>query len=277
MTNYREYDHTQYGSGKIYPLQNSVKRGYGVSDPDVNPAEHDSNGRFVNQKNEKIDFWIEEISTSFGMSGTTAQSRTLRQFMPHSITQPSIQVVGRAPNSFQYNRLASFVRASHWNALHTGQLARDGFVRHENIGGRTVTVPTIRLVIRNGSTKAFPYNGHTVKGVHVPWALEGYVKSMKAGAKRFDQAPQFVFEFFIAESLVSQNLGLWKDVRVFGSQIKPWLDWIKKDGSYVTVNEKSASRSNPRDASDDSSRGNSDLPTVNEVFPGASSFPGSTN
>lgn len=273
MPNYTEYDHTQYGSGKIYPLQNPIKKGYGVPDPDINPARRSPNGRFVNQRNEKIDFWIEEIETGFGMSGTTAQSRTLRQFMPHSIVQPSIRVTGRAPNSFQYNRLASFVRASHWNALHTGLLAREGFVRHENINGKTVTVPTVRLIVRNGSSKGFPYNGRHVKGIHVPWALEGYIKSMKAGAKRFDQAPQFSFEFFIAESLTSQNLGIWRDTRVFGSQIRPWLSWIKKDGNYVTVNEKEASTADPRDKADNSNQGSSDLPTVDEVFPDNSFLP----
>lgn len=267
MADYTEFDQTQYRSGKIYPLQNPLKRGYGVADPDVNPAGKSPNARFVNQRNEKIDFWVEDMIANFSMTGTTAQSRSLRQFIPHNVVQPSITVTGRAPNSFQYNRLASFIRASHWNALNVNQLVEQGIaVRHEMDLGRSMPVPTVRLVIRNGNDSRFPYNGRNVKGIHVPWALEGYVKSMKAGAERFNQAPQFQFEFLIAESLMKPNLGLWRDTRVYGSQIKPWLDFIKKDGSYVTVNTKDSQTKDPKDQSSNNAP-SSDMPTLPQSDP----------
>lgn len=263
MADHIEFDHSQYRSGKIYPLQNRLKKGYGVADPDVNPAGKEANARFVNQRNEKIDFWVEDMSANFEMTGSTAQSRELRQFIPHNVVQPSVTVIGRAPNSFQYNRLSAFIRASHWNALHLDALGSS--VRHENYLGKTMTVPTIRLIIRNRSDGPFPYSGRHVKGVHVPWAVEGYVKSMGAGAKRHDPAPQFQFEFLISESLMKPNLGLWRDTRVYGSQIKPWLDFIKKDGSYVTVNSKDASVKDPRDQSSDPP--SSDMPYIPEDDP----------
>ncbi len=247
MADPREYDHTQYRSGKVYPLHNRIKKGYGVADPDRNPAAKGANARLTNQRNEKIDFWVEEVEAKFEMTGTTAQSRTLRQFVPHSIVQPSIMVTGRAPNSFQYNRLASFIRASHWNAVNMDQLSGED-VRHEVLGnGKTVTVPTIRLIIRNRTRDGFPYNGSNVKGSHIPWAVEGYVKSIKAGAKRHDPAPPFQFEFLISENLMKPSLALWNDTRVYGSQLRAWLDFINKDGSYVTINEKDAMQRDPRE------------------------------
>lgn len=240
MADYKEFDHTQFGSGQIYPLQNPLKKGYGVASPDSNPAFSGRvNGRFVNQTNEKIDFWIEDIETSFGMTGTKAQSRNLREFMPHNINQPSVTISGRAPNSFQLNRLGAFIRSAQWNGLNTDKLGEA--LRHEvTSSGQTVQVNTIRFILRNGKG-AFPYNGKHVKGVHNPWVLEGYVKEFKAGAQRFNQAPQFKFEFWIAESRLSNSIGIWNDSRVFGSELKPWLDWIKKDGNFVTVHDKAAS------------------------------------
>jgi hypothetical protein len=67
---------------------------------------------------------------------------------------------------------------------------------------------------------------------------------MKAGGERFNPAPQFQFEFFIAESIFKQgdiNIGMWQDTRVYGAELRPWLDWIKKSGDFVTVQEGGAS------------------------------------
>lgn len=271
MANYTEYDHTQYGSGKIYPLQNPLKRGYGVADPDTNPAGKGANGRFVNGRNEKIDFYVEDMTANFGMTGTTAQSRNLRQFMPHNINQPSITVKGRCPNSFQYNRMGSFVRASHFAALNPGKAE---ITRHLNtVSGKTVAADTVRFVLFNGS-QSYPYNGvqkgagRNVKGIHAAWAVEGYIKSMKAGGQRFNQAPPFEFEFFIAETQFHGSNAMWEDSRVYGSELLPWLDWIKKGGGeFVTVQESKASK-NTLDNSKEKQKSNAKTSnvSVDEVF-----------
>lgn len=247
-----QYDHNKYSSGQIYPLQNPIGRGYGVSEPNIKPEDRKANGRMTNQSGEDIDFWIEEIEANFAMTGQTAQSRNVRQFMPHNVVQPTITVTGRAPNYFQFNRLGSFVRSSHYNALHPTEQIREEVTP----GGRKVKVETVRLLIRNGETPEVwngnrakedkPANGggKRVKGIHVPWLVEGYIKSMKAGGERFNPAPQFKFEFFVAESTFKQgsiNMGMWEDVRVYGSELKPWLDWINKSGDFVTVKSEGAS------------------------------------
>lgn len=266
------YNHNQYSSGQIYPLQNPIGRGYGVADPNIDPADLNPNGRMTNQKGEDIDFWVEEIVANFAMTGTTAQSRNVRQFMPHNVVQPTITVTGRAPNYFQYNRLASFVRSSHYNALHPQEQIREEVTAN----GRKVRSETVRLLIRNGrEPEVWNANrsekrpgdraGKRVKGVHVPWLVEGYIKSMKAGGERFNPAPQFSFEFFVAESIFKQgniNMGMWEDVRVYGAELKPWLDWIKKSGDFVTVNPSAASskEKNSNHANEDT------LPAPGSVF-----------
>jgi hypothetical protein len=278
-----EYDHTQYSSGKVYPLQNPIKRGYGVADPDINPADRQANARMTNQKGEDIDFWVEEITANFAMTGSTAQSRNVRQFIPHNVVQPTITVSGRAPNQFQYNRMASFVRASHYTALHQGEQIRETITP----GGKKIKSETVRLLVRNGSQPGVwnaqrtkkrdgDRRGKRVKGIHVPWLVEGYIKSMKAGGERFNPAPQFQFEFFVAESTFKQgniNMGMWEDVRVYGSELKPWLDWISKSGNFVTVKPDKASSDNLNGQEKERNSGNNDnLPKPGSVFDVAPPF-----
>jgi len=218
--------------GTIYPLQNRIDQGYAVRLPRTNPARHSGNAVFVNQLGEKITFYVEEISVDFAMSGSTAQSRKLRQFFPHSIVQPSVRVTGIAPNSYEYNRLAAFVRLSHRYTL-MGRSLRTMHVPFRNVldaNGETYAIPTIQFALSNATNIVTVSQGRNVKGRHKPWRLEGYVKSMKAGAERFQQAPAFQFDFVVAESLQGPNLGIWNDHAVLGSQIASWAQIFRKRG-----------------------------------------------
>lgn len=240
------YNHsTQSG---IYPLSNPINKGYGVTDPEVSAGEVAGNGRWVNQANEKIDFWIEDITATFGMTGSKAQSRSVREFMPHNVNQPAITVKGRAANSFQYNRMASFVRTSHWNSLNLDQLgdATRQILLGEK-GETRVNANTIRFILRaRPEGMKVPWKGRNVKGSHVPWVLEGYVKGFKAGAERFEVAPQFEFEYFVSASQGAEGgkeIGIWNDIQVLGRELQPWTDWISKGkNNFVTVHDKAASK-----------------------------------
>lgn len=275
MANEAAYDHKSKGG--IYPLNNPIDKGYGVRDPELKNIT--ANGRFTNQANEKLDFWIEEIEANFGMTGSKAQSRGVREFMPHNINQPTVTVTGRAANSFQYNRMASFVRASHYDALNLEELGttvRTMLVGEEGSETR-IKADTVRFVLRKQPEKSpQPWSGRHVKGPHVPWVLEGYIKSFKAGAERFEVAPQFVFEFSVASSEKSETgggkeIGIWSDIEVLGNEIKPWLSWITKGkNNFVTVNDAAASKKvgNEKENANESERDYSH----NHEDPGASSF-----
>lgn len=230
-----EFDNSDYQSGKVYGLHLPLRRGYGVTAHDVNPANKQPNGRLINVRGEKIDFWIEEMETAFEMAGSTGQSHKLRQFFPHNMVQPSIKIRGRAPNSFQYNRLASFIRVGQHDALSTDELREAGIPLRNvsNKEGQTYIIPTLRFIIRNGSgngKRKFPYNSRNVKGIHKAWKLEGYVKGMAAGAQRHDPAPAFEFEFMVAESEQTGQVGIWDDIAVAGDQIRPWIDIFESAG-----------------------------------------------
>lgn len=233
-----EFRNNRYSSGKIYGAHLPLHRGYGVAAFDFNPADKQPNGRMVNVKGEKIDFYIEEIETGFEMAGTTAQSHRKRQFFPHNMVQPAITIRGRANNSFQYNRLASFVRVSQYQSLDTQQLRKEGVpLRTLDTKVGTQIVPTLRLIIRNGSGRnalkggRYPFGGKNVKGRHQGWILEGYVRNIAAGAKRHDPAPAFEFQFMVAESQQNgQNIGIWSDTAVAGNAIKPWIEVFKSRG-----------------------------------------------
>lgn len=225
-----------------YPLDNRLDRGYGVATPDIDPASRQWNGRLIDMRGQRIHFWIEDIEASFAMGGTTAQSRTLRQFFPHNMVQPSVTVRGRAPNSFQYNRLASFVRRAQSDVVSAKELGRNGInLRTRGLqGGGDSVVSTVELTVRAGITSKYPFSGRTVKGRHKAWKLEGYIKSMPAGGQRFNQAPAFQFEFLIAESELSQsaNIGIWSDTAVQGNQILPWITIFKSRGKEGFVQPK---------------------------------------
>lgn len=222
------FNHSRHKN--IYPMKNSLGRGYAVRLPSGNPTKK-ANGRFINILGEYIDLYIEDIQSDFSMAGSTGQSRTLRQFFPHNMVQPSIQVTGISTNSHHYNKLAAFIRVSQHLAL-AGQRLRESDIPFRNIldaNGHVVAIPTIRFLISNG-TKDFdiPRHGRTIKGIHKPWRLEGYVKSMAAGAERFQQAPRFAFEFLIAQS----QSGIWHDHAVVGDQIRSWMQIFRGGGKH---------------------------------------------
>lgn len=186
-----------------------------------------TNARFINVLGEYIDFYVEDIQADFSVAGSTGQSRTLRQFFPHNMVQPSIVVSGTQPNSHQYNRLGAFIRVSQYLALAGLRLRDDNTpVRNATADGRNFIIQTVRLLISNGTKDVVVPSGRTIKGVHRPWRLEGYVKSMQAGAERFQQAPAYAFEFIIAES----QSGIWQDHAVIGDQIRSWMQIFQSAG-----------------------------------------------
>jgi hypothetical protein len=257
----QDFDYSQYKSGKIYPLANSIAAGYGVNMPGSNPSDRAPSARLINQRGEMLDLWVEEMEASFQMAGETAQSRGVRQFFPHNMVQPSITLRGRSPNSYQSQRLAAFVRVSQHSALHADELANAGVaIRNQTVAGQQFVIPTVRLIIRNHANGIFPYDGRWsgkredggrspgVKGTHKPWILEGYIKSIQAGDQAHNTAPPFEFEFLISESIYKDNgIGIWNDTTVYGAALRPWMSWIKRKGAEVYIQGGGSTQPDPRD------------------------------
>lgn len=244
---------------QVYGLHVPYDRGYGVATPDIDPAFNQANAFMLNQVGEGIGLWVEEIEANFEMVGTTGQSRKVRQFFPHNMVQPFITIRGQTPNSYQYNRLAAFIRASHYNAL-SGTDAKilamkgaavtyNNYRRKDKKGepvGDSILDPTIQLTILSGTVKGFPYNhakgsGSSVKGRHQTWRVNGYVKQIMAGAERFNHAPAYQFEFVVSDTVNAANTP-WNDDRVAGSELAAWMDIFKGRPASSFVRDAGADR-----------------------------------
>jgi hypothetical protein len=220
----------------IYGNHVPYDRGQNVKTPDVEPGKgkHGNtwNASLIGPTGDAIALWVYEIEVGFELGGSTAQSRRLRQFFPHSFSQVKMQVRGQAPNNYQYNRLASFVRMTQYWALYG-----DDFARFQRRLGQPVSnrhypdgsaVPTTQLQIRGNHGGNRVSNGKTIKGPYKNWNVDGYIKNVQAGASRFEFAKDYEFEFEIAYSAKNGAVGIFEDSRAKGQKILPWMDIFKK-------------------------------------------------
>lgn len=218
----------------IYGLHVPYDRGDWVKTPNVEPGLGRNADRWnavmIDPLGGTIKMWITDMASSFQMAGQTAQSRYYRQFFPHNFVQTAFTITGQTPNSYQYNRLAAFVRNSQRANLVAEQIIHDQGaagvplqgVNHTKSG---VGIPTVTLL-----TKRVPNDSkRNVKGGHIGWNLQGYIKSMPAGAKRFDPAPQYKFDFIVAAA--SNNATIYNDTLVQGNQLKSWMEVFQNNFS----------------------------------------------
>jgi hypothetical protein len=204
MPNYKPK--TSHSEAPLQILNNSTDTGYAVKLPNKSAVKSSSwNAVLVTHTGDELFMWIEDVVIDFSLSGSTGQSRFRKQFYPKAFNQPVAKVSGTMPNQSEYNRLAAFIRESHYDALSAGNQK------------------TIKLMIR-GMKKDAKRN---IKGGHKPMVFEGYIKSIPAGSIKFEFAPKFQFEFVIAQS--NGQIGIYKDDLVLGSTILSWMDAFKKD------------------------------------------------
>jgi hypothetical protein len=195
--------------------------GWAVNSPDI--SANDSKNwtvQLVKANKKYLNLWVEEADIDFSMSGTTGQSRYRREFYPHSFNEPTLVLKGRMPNQREYNKLAAFVRESHSEALNAN-------VNYSEKSAGKKAYPTVSLIMRpHAPENRFP---RTQKGGHRGMQLEGYIKSIAAGAQKFEFAPAFEIQFIVASSAVSSGIGIYQDDLDPGSQVVSWMS-IFKDG-----------------------------------------------
>lgn len=145
---------------------------------------------------DSIGLWVQSVSSGFGISGTTAQSRLRRAFFARSLNQTAFTLTGQVPNQYEYGRLAEFVRIAQMDALMRSTL--------------------MRLIIPAGGIPA----KHNMKGRRGPIDVIGYVEGFPRITERFVNAPTYTFPFVISRSLS----GLFRDESVRVSYLKSWAD-----------------------------------------------------
>lgn len=243
-----------YGQKGVSGTNHPIDRGYAVRFPTADPAENNANGKLTDQLGRQIYFWIEEVEATITMNGSTGQSRNVRQFFPRNMVQPMFTIRGRMPDSYKFNKLAGFVRESQWlsrsgryfkmRSMNGDNIAYNNF-RDTGEGGNGDSIfdPAIQLVIagrnpaEDRSADSNPKSGTTRKGMNRGWTLKGYIKNIQAGAKRFDPAPQFEFQFLVSQ----MQDGAWTDeaVDVAGLKTLSWMDQFanRQMNEFVALGE----------------------------------------
>lgn len=193
-----------------------IDTGYAVDLPDVSANDRDNwTVQLIKPNNKYLNLWVEDASIDFSISGRTGQSRWKREFYPHSFNQPVLKLSGYMPNQREYNKLAAFVRESHAEALNLNR----NYINVSEKSSANKPFPTVTLRMRPFSDqKANPRNQ---KGKRKGMQLEGYIKSIRAGAVKFEFAPAFEIEYVIAQS--DGNVGIYGDNLIAGSQIVDWM------------------------------------------------------
>jgi hypothetical protein len=158
-----------------------------ANEPDISPDKdgkisNHANGFLQNQRGERIGLWVNGVDASFSMAGETYQSRKKREFYAHNFAQPVITISGQTPNTYQFNRLAEFVRGTHKQALH---------LRDQR------EIALVKLRIRGEKPTETTGKSRTIKGAHRPIAVDGFITMVERGAERFINAPDYQFDFVI--------------------------------------------------------------------------------
>lgn len=193
--------------------------GYAVNIPNVDPNKKNNwTVQLIKPNGKYLNLWVEEMSIDFSISGSTGQSRWKREFFPRSFNQPTLNMFGFMPNPREYNKLAAFVRESHAEALNLNRNYS------ESAKSKPSGYPTVTLLMNPRSALGRARNQ---KGGRKGMKLEGYIKSVAAGATRFEQAPRFELGFIIASS--DGTVGIYDDRLDAGSQITDWMRLFRED------------------------------------------------
>jgi hypothetical protein len=226
---------SQYESKELQILENRSDKGYAVSTPNISPDNKGENWNvaLLSPFGAYMKLWVNEIKIDFSLSGTTGQSRYRRQFFPRAFNQPRMIVSGSMPNQKEYNRLASFVRECHFAAV-TG--TQDFYANKEGQSdkarkGASVSAQTISLLVKDSGPSVVKSAPLHTKGGHLPLKVEGYITNIRAGATKFNFAPDFEFEFIPAYSVMkADKIGIYEDIEDDGSHVSSWMDIYKVIG-----------------------------------------------
>lgn len=172
--------------------------GYDVtSSGDTFPAQSNASLRFVGKAGSPLPLYVFDVVASFGLTGTTAQSRTTRSFFPHNSNPPQIAISCQSPNQYYYGWACEFIR-EHQQTLQEAYLS----------------IPP------NGTAHADYHH----RGYHGSLSGYGYVQTIRRRHERFVVAPEFTFTFIVSKFESDR----FNDHAVSAKRMKTWNDIIKE-------------------------------------------------
>lgn len=126
--------------------------------------------------------WVMDYDQPHTLAGNEATSRWYKHFYPRSYAPGVMSIHGRVRTQYRYDQLADYIRGHQEHMLRTAGAS--------NIAGRT-QIPLLRLSIPSENIY-----------------IDGWVETFKAGAKRFDPAPEFDLDFVVIRDNHSANVDL---------------------------------------------------------------------
>lgn len=172
--------------------------------------------------NHKLWLYVTGVSSSWTLQGTQSQTSGRRSFNPQHMTQEPLVVRGQMPNQYEYDRLVEFIARHHEVA--TGS-SPAGVMQAITTGDGTeeALAVSFRLVPYNSiywTTPPEPKPGEATllervpdeyrigKGIYqlVPIHLEGFITEIRAGARRFENAPTFEFGLQVTRDFIDPEV-----------------------------------------------------------------------
>jgi hypothetical protein len=213
---------TYTGADQNQTYFGDINRGYAVQQynqnpgPSIDPSDpailmngQTSSAQFTDQDGDTLDLWLTTAQMSFQVQGAFSQSARLREFFPKNLVQAKWILQGICPNSFQYQRLAQFVRKSQLAVLNQSSLGANQLLRLDIFGttNKQVYVYNGKFYATSPNPRAKKFTFNVGKQPHAPQiAMYGYVPNSKRGAQKFVFAPTYQMEFMVCYSYGTQNV-----------------------------------------------------------------------
>lgn len=159
-----------------------------------------------------FNLWVMEYSQPHHLAGSDAQSKLYKHFYPRSYAPGNITVKGRVPDQEVYDNLAKYIRSHH-------ELLMD---------------PRVSGASNLNSGTQLPLFSFGVPSEGI--AVQGFIVNFEAGAKRWNVAPEFTFDFTVIKDLHSTN----SDITPGFAKRRIWSgQWIEKGDTISTVSDPS--------------------------------------
>lgn len=149
--------------------------------------------------------WVMEYSQTHALAGTSAQSKMFKHYYPKSYSPGNVSVIGRVRTQSDYNNLGTYIRNFHITLM--------------NSSGRS-----------NAGSKQLPLMMLFINGEGLN--IQGIPASFQAGAKRFNVAPEFRFDFMVIKDAHSKNA----DMRPGYAMRQMWTGDFIDEGAIDTGN-----------------------------------------
>jgi hypothetical protein len=147
-----------------------------------------------------VKFFINDISITFGLAGSTGQSKYTRDFYPHNVILPSYTITAQTITQEDYGTLCEFVHQAQQKNVAAGIL--------------------LQLEVGKGGLKT---KGTKMKGVHKSINAKGFIPNMPRKYKKFEYSPVFQFRFTAAEITDGLGDGLLKNP----PEVANWIQIIQ--------------------------------------------------